>query len=102
MASMRLARSPASCSSAIIGLPATASYRGGSTSRRLHRNYWTSAVGQALLVYYGDNKGKDPRLRFVDNGSVSSFEKPHAIHPFVDRPINDITRPTSYSSATAC
>ena len=49
-------------------------------------------LGQALVIYYGDNKNQLPRLRFEDNGEYEYlFERPSASDPFADGPINDVT-----------
>ena len=51
-------------------------------------------VGQAIAIYYTDNRNKFPRVRYdaptVHGFDTSIFEKPDAANPFRDLP-NDVT-----------
>ena len=55
-------------------------------------------IGQALVIYYGDNRGKYPRVRYVPKGpqngyafSTTLFENPGVSNPFTGVPPHDIT-----------
>ena len=55
-------------------------------------------VGQGLFVYYGDNKNKYPRVRYVPKGPDNNYAFAHSLfegasgkNPFVDVPPHDVT-----------
>src|SRR5688572_12621047 len=53
-------------------------------------------IGQALVMYYADNRNKFPRVRYLPHSSInhfstSMFEKPEGMNPFTEVPPNNIT-----------